>query len=252
MNINSDINILGGMPDMNIIMVFLGKTMDELRKGGGIQSFTAIKTDKSVVRFRRAINHCVLKYRNHNVDSLIKSMLLAEGISSNSLLLLFWNTSLNNDLLGYLNRAVFFPAFYSGRITVKQDEVSACIGELRASEPVIQGWSDSTIETTASKYLTLLKKFGLMEGGQNKTIVHPYLDDMMLMLFIYWLKAIEPKSNILESAWLEYSFSEQQVFVERIMQKKYSKFIQLNYTGDNLKIDLTESYENIYHALSQS
>lgn len=252
MKINSDINILGGMPDMNIILAVHSRTMSQMRQDGGIQSFTAIKTEKSVVRFRKAIYHSVLKFYSKDVDLLINTVLLKEAISPNSLYLLFWNASFNNDLLNLLNHAVFFPAFYSGRITVKQDEVSACIGELRASESVIQGWSDSTIEITASKYLTLLKKFGLMEGGQNKTIVHPYLDDMMLMLFIYWLKAIEPKSNILESAWLEYCFSEQQVFVERIMQKKYSKFIHLNYTGDNLKIELTEPYENIYHALSQS
>lgn len=252
MKINSDINILGGIPDMNLILAVLDKTMEELRQNGGIQSFTSIKTDKSVVRFRKAIFHTILKFPNKEVAFLINSVLLKEAISPNSLYLLFWNAGVNNDLFNHLNKRVYFPAFYSGRITVKQDEVSACIKELKDSERVIQSWSESTIETTASKYLTLLKKFGLMEGGQNKTIVHPYLDDRMLILFIYWLKAIEPKPNILESPWLEYCFSERQVLVERIMQKKHSKFIHLNYTGDNLKIDLTEPYENIYHALIQS
>ena len=237
---------------MNIIMSVFEKSMEELRQNGGIQSFTSIKTDKSLVRFRKAINHTLLKYKGHQVKSMVSSMLKTESITPDSLLLLFWNSSFNNDLLGYLNRMVFFPAFYSGRITIKQDEVYACIMELKQSEPVVRQWSASTVDITSSKYLTLLRKFGLMEGRQNKTIVHPYLDNKMFVLFAYWLKAMESRSNLLESQWLSYSFSEKKVFVERILSQKYSKYFQLIYTGDSLKIEPIVPYEKIYYALIES
>jgi len=47
---------------------------------------------------------------------------------------LFWNASANNELFNYLNEKVFFPAFYSGRVVHKNDEVVACIKDLKLTE----------------------------------------------------------------------------------------------------------------------
>jgi hypothetical protein len=252
MNISTDINILGGLPDFNLIKVFMRGSVYSLNEGGGHHSYTAIKTEKSVKRFEHAIRRFFLTFKNKDSGQLITSVLTAESISSNSLLLLFWNASVNDDLMNYLNEKVYLPDFYSGRITIKRNEVIACIKELRESEKSLQSWADSTITKTSSEYLTLLKKFGLMEGSQTKTIVHPYLNDIMLILFVYWLIAVETKANLLESSWLGYCFSEKQVFIERIMQRKFAKFINVNYTGDKLKIEPTFSYLEIYDALTQS
>jgi len=247
--INSDLNILGGLPDWNLINVFLKQSLVSLRESGGIQSYTAIKTDKSVKRFQKAISSTLIKFCNDEVEVLIRDILASEDITNDSLLLLFWNASFNNELLNYLNSEIYFPDFYSGRISIKQNEVVACIKDLKEREIVLKKWSDSTLQITASKYLTLLKKFHLMEGSLNKTIVHPYLNDKMFILFVYWLDSIELRSNLLESVWLKYSFFERPVFIERLMQKKFARYFQLNYTGDKLKIETTIPYKEIYHAI---
>ncbi len=88
-----------------------------------------------------------------------------------------------------------------------------------------------------------------MEGSLNKTIVHPYLSDKMFILFVYWLKAIELKTNVLVSEWLKYSFSEKSVFIERLIQKKFARYFLIHYTGDSLKIETTMPYSTIYHAV---
>ena len=88
-----------------------------------------------------------------------------------------------------------------------------------------------------------------MTGALNKTIVHPYLNDKMFVLYLYWLKSIETRPNILESEWLKYCFSEQSAFVERVLQKKFLKYYQLTFTGDKLKIETTYSYDKIYDAI---
>ena len=142
---------------------------------------------------------------------------------------------------------MYFPAYYGGRVTIKTDEVVACLKELRQTEDSLKKWSDSTIETTASKYLTLLKKFRLMEGGFHKTISHRLLNDKALIIFIYWILAEENKSNILDSRWLQYCFSEKETFVQSVMQKKYFKYFNLNYSGDKLQIETTISYEALYY-----
>jgi hypothetical protein len=248
-NINTDLNILGGLPDWNLINVFLKDNIDTLRKSGELHSHTAIKTDKSVKRFEKAISSTLIHFSNPDVELMFRSILTSESISNDSLLLIFWNASLNNDLLNYLNAEVYFIAFYSGRVSIRQDEVVACLKDLKERENELKKWSDSTLDTTASKYLTLLKKFHLMHGSMNKTIIHPYLNDKMFVIFIYWLTAIESNANLLESVWLKYSFFEKPVFIERVLQKKFARFFQLNYTGDKLSIETTLPYSTIYDAI---
>lgn len=252
MKINSDINVLGSLPDLNLIKVFMNESMQSLNQNGGYHSYTSIKTDKSVKRFENAIKATLLGFRNKEVELLFKSTVTAESISSDSLLIIFWNASFNNELLNHLNVKVFFPAFYSGRVTIKNDEIIACFNELKESENDLKKWSESTINITASKYLTFLKKFGLMEGSVNKSILHPHLSDKLFVLFVYWLLSIESVSNILNSNWLQYSFSEKNIFIERVLQKKYSKFFNILFTGDRMKIEPLISYKEIYNAVTKS
>ena len=134
MKYNSDINVLGSLPDWNLIPVFLNQDINDIRSNVGLQSVTAIKTDKSIRRFEKAITGTLIKFANDNVSQLITGFLNKEQISNDSLLLIFWNASFNNNLLFYLNHKVFFPALYSGRITIKKDEVIACLKELKETD----------------------------------------------------------------------------------------------------------------------
>lgn len=249
MTINSDINILGGLPDFNLATHFLHKRLIPTMVNEPYYTFTAIKTDKSVKRFEKAITDTLLRFKNKDIENLFTCALDEESITKDSLLLLFWNASFNNELFYYLNEQIYFVSFYSGRISIKQDEVIACLKDLKEREIELKKWSDSTLNVTASKYLTLLKKFNLMEGSLNKTIVHPYLNDKMFILFVYWIIAVEAKSNLLESQWLKYSFCERSVFMERLMQKKFSKYFNILYTGDKLKIETLIPYSTIYHVI---
>jgi hypothetical protein len=246
MIINTDINILGGLPDFNLIKHYLFSDKTGLAPKADHYTFTAIKTDKAVKRFEKAITGTFLHFKNPESAFLVRSMLSAESISHDSLYLLYWNASINNELFNYLNSQVYFSSFYSGRLIIRKEEVGACIKDLKETEEQLKEWTIVTIETVASKYLTLLKKFNLMEGSKTKKILHPYLSDKMFVLFIYWLTATESSSNLLESEWLKYCFCEQPIFIERVMQKKFAKFFQLTYTGDKLKIEPTIPYQYIY------
>jgi hypothetical protein len=252
MQINSDINVLGSLPDWNLIQVFLSEDMKSIKEKGGIHTYTAIKTDKSVKRFEKAIKATLLSCKNKDLENLLRIALKNNGINADNLLLLFWNASANNKLLFHINEKVFFPAFYSGRVSIKNDEVVACIKDLKQTEDQLKKWSEITVTTTASKYLTLLKKFGLMIGSVNKQIVHPHLSDAMFVLFTYWLVAISDKPNLINSSWLTYCFCEKQTFLERLLQKKFSKYYNVVYTGDKLNIEPIIPYESIYEYITKS
>jgi len=165
---------------------------------------------------------------------------------------LFWNASVNNELLNFVNTKVFFPALYSGRVALKKEEIEACLIELKETENDLKKWTLETLKTTSRKYLTLLKRFGLMEGSLNKSITHPYLSDTMFVLFAYWLTAIAEKPNLLNSEWLQYSFNEKQTFIDRLLQKKFSKYFNVVYTGDKLSIEPVKPYESIYEHSTKS
>lgn len=249
MKINSDINVLGGLPDFDLVNYFLFQNNAFKATIPDHYTYTAIKTDESVRRFERAILGTLIKFKSENIKDLIKSVLLAESTSPNSMLFLFWNASVNNELLHYLNSKVYFPAFYSGRFIIKKEEASACIIELKETEPIVRDWSIGTVETVGRKYLTLLKKFNLLEGSLNKKIVHPYLSDKMFVLFIYWLNAIEQNTNLLKSDFIKYCFCEHQVFLERVLHRKFLTYFDLTYTGDKLKIETSIPYIDIYDAV---
>lgn len=252
MHINSDINVLGSLPDWSLIKLFLSEDMDSINEKGGIHTYTAIKTDKSVKRFEKAIKATFIASKKTNLGLIIRQAIKSNVTSADTLLLLFWNASANNELLFHLNEKVFFPAFYSGRVSIKNDEVVACIKDLKHSEKDLKKWSENTVNTTASKYLTLLKKFGLMEGSVNKSIVHPHLSDGLFVLFSYWVAAISDKPNLVDSPWLSYCFSEKQAFLDRLLQKKFSKYFNVVYTGDKLSIEPIILYESIYEHITKS
>lgn len=250
MKINSDINVLGSIADYNLIIDYIKATQDPKQGSSDFQAYSNIKTTQSFKRYERAIKSTLLKFTHVNLEHLVIDDLLNQGITSKSLLLLFWNSSINNEFLHYLNTKVFFPAYYSGRISIKKEEVIACIRELRQKETAIQEWTDSTIDVTARKYIALLVKFTLMSGGHVKAINHPFIDDRLLILFVYWLLAIEPKPNILKSQWLIYSLMEKEVFIERITHKSFRKYISFQYSGDNLKIEPVIKYEELHDKLA--
>lgn len=252
MNLNSDINVLGSLPDWNLIHVFSSEDMNTIKEKGGLHKYTSIKTDKSVKRFEKAIKSTLLSYKNKQIEDIFNTAIKLSGVTTETRLILYWNASTNNDLLSYLNEKVYFPAFYSGRISIKKEEIEACINELKETEPVLKKWTIETIKTTSRKYLTLLTKFGLMMGSADKKIVHPYLSDKMFILFTYWIAAITDKPNLVNSIWLKYCFNEKQALLDRLLQKKFSKYFNVVYTGDKLSIEPLIPYESIYEYISQS
>jgi hypothetical protein len=252
LKINTDINIIGGLPDFGLIIFLFDEKYGITEPSKNLHSYSTIKTTKSVNRFRKAISNCFLEFKNLEIEQLFKSFIQEEKLSNDCLTVLFWNLSFNNDLIQYLNDNVYFISLLSGRAMMKTEDVLACLKELSETDEDLKKWGKSTIETTASKYLTLLKKFNLLEGSIKKSIKHPYLSDKMFVLFVYWLVSVEDKSNILNSTWLNYSFMEKKTFVDRLLQKKFSKFYNVTYTGDNLKVEPIITYDNIYDVIAKS
>jgi hypothetical protein len=252
LNVNTDINVLGSIVDLTLIgnLINIGIT-SELEKNSDL-SISKLKTARTFQRYERAIQNTLILFTNEEIKTLIESVFIKDGLSDDCLSLLFLNASVNNDLLDYINRNVYFPAYFSGRISIQKSEIIACITDLKQSEVAVKKWSDSTLDVVSRKYLAFLHKFRLLEGGRNKTIRHKYMDDKELIVFIYWLTKIETKPNLLTSKWLTYCFLDSETFIKRVLQKKFMKYIDVSYNGDWMKLGTQFSYKDIYNELTKS
>lgn len=247
MNINTDINILGGMPDYNLIRIYIAGEAKNKSTSEIQMQYTSIKTEKAFKRFQKSIDKSMNSFKNDNLKQMIQMLCNEQTLDETMLLMFFWNMSLNNELLAYLNEHIYFPVLFSGRTTVTAEEVVSCIKELKQIEDGFKEWSDSTIEITASKYLTLLKKFGLLDGVKKKKIIYKNLNEKQFILFLYWLMQAEDTTNIGDSMWMKYSFMEKEYFIERCLQHKYTKYINVNFNGDILRAEPLLSYEEVCH-----
>lgn len=247
MKVNTDINILGGMPDYNLIRIYIAGEAKEKSTSEIQLQYTSIKTEKAFKRFQKAIDKSMNCFKSNDLKSMIQTLCNAQEIDETMLMMFFWNMSLNNELFAYLNEKVYFPVLFSGRTILIADEVVNCLKELKQSEIELQKWSDSTIDTTASKYLTLLKKLGLLEGSIKKKIIYKNLSEKQFVLFLYWLMQAENTTNIGDSIWMKYGFMEKGSFIERCLQHKYRKYIKVNYNGDILRMEPILTYEEVCH-----
>ncbi len=247
MQINSNINIIGGLPEFNLIKTFLIKT--ELQDKSHVE-YSDIRTLKSVNRFKKAITESFTS-SNENLNQLILPFIEKQSIEDNSYLL-FLLFSFNNELFRHLNNQVFFPVYYSGRRIIKKEEVEICLKDLQKTNEKLGNWSDSTITTTASKYLTLLKKFGLLKGVQKKEIIYKNLSSEEFLVFIYFLSIAEENSNKIHSEWIKYSFYENEFFLQKVLEKQLIRYVEVQYNGDNLKIKPMINYDKLYETLKSS
>lgn len=248
MKSNTDINILSNIPNFILLDNFIGNKVTNHISEGMYQGISEIKSHKSVKRFGSAIRKSLISFKNDDLKKIFDHLYLNESISNDLLILLFWNLSNNNFLFFYLNQNVFFPDLYSGRISIKSIDVKACIKDLQSKQKEISIWPPNTVLKMSSAYIRLLAKFGLMSGKLTKNYQTPYLNDKMFILFVYWIVAVESKPNLLESKWMQYSFCERPAFIERVLHKKYSKYYEAVFTGNNLNIETLIPYENIYNA----
>lgn len=252
MNVNTDINVLGSIVDLTLIGNLLSLGIENDFGKNTELSNSKLKTTKTLRRYESAIQNTLIRFNEEEIKALVESVFIKEGLSDVCLSLLFLNASANNDLLDYINRNVYFPAYFSGRIAIQKSEIIACITDLKQIGVSVKKWSDSTIDVVSRKYLAFLHKFRLLEGGRNKTIRHKYMDDNRLIVFIYWLTKIETKPNLLTSKWLTYCFLDRETFIKRVLQKKFMKYIDVSYNGDWMKLETKFSYKDVYNELTKS
>jgi len=205
------------------------------------------RTEKSRKRFLSALNSAFVS-KNKTIDELASNLMIhfKNDVYAQAVLL-FWLFSMNNKLFFELNRDLFLKYYFQGRAELPKEAVIAYIKDLISREDELKGkWSEITIETIASKYLTILKKLNLVEGNQKKKFTLIRVSDELLTVFIHLIDLLENrKGNFLEDDFLGFTFISKENILERLKRIGKKDWIKLNYNGVTLQVEPVFNNNNI-------
>ena len=250
MNYNTDINIIGSIPDYHLIykaLPLLTNDPEQLENILITNNEFDFRTEKSRKRFLSVLNSAFVS-KNKTIDELASALMLNFKSDENAqAVLLFWLFSMNNQLFFELNRDVFLKYYFQGRAELPKEAVIAYIKDLISRVDDLKGkWSEITIETIASKYLTILKKLNLVEGNQKKKFKLIRVSDELLAVFVHLIDLIENrKANFFEDDFLGFTFISKENILDRLKRIGKKDWIKLNFNGLALEVEPVFNNNNI-------
>lgn len=247
---NTDINIIGSMPNYHLIYTALPLLLNNPKELENIlvtNNEFDFRTEKSRKRFLSALNSAFVN-KNKRINELT-AVLMAnlKNDETTQATILFWLFSINNKLFFELNRDVFLKYYFQGRAELPKDAVIAYIKDLISRCDDLKGkWSEITINTIASKYLTILKKLNLVEGNQKKKFILNRISDEQLVVFIHLINLLEnTKANFLEEDLLSFTFISKDNILDRLKRIGKKDWIKLNFNGVTLQVEPVFNNNNI-------
>jgi hypothetical protein len=255
-NINTSINIIGGIPDYRFVydvLHLLSKNApeDEIQDSVINKNVYSIRTVESRARFLFGIKSAFWQFKNIDHETLIRSLYKSNQFDNTKRFGLFWMLAINNTLFEKITINTFLKAYYSGRTQIQNDEIVGYLNHFRQTNDDLKKWSEKTISTVASKYLTFLKKIDFVKGTQKKEFQYIQADEPSIIFFIYLLKAIDPKQqDILKNRYVDLIFIEKEHLLGVLKKAKYMAYFNLETNGNDLKIDLKYNFGELIHVIS--
>lgn len=247
---NTDINIIGSIPDYELVMRAIdlfSKEGNELETLVINDNYFDFRSEKSRKRFLSGVYSAFLSFENEKHREVFLDIFKSNPSLKAKQLIIFWQFLVTNQLFFEITKNVFIKSYFSGRVSLPKDDIVAFIKDLISKNDELKNaWSQVTIETIASKYLTILKKLEILEGSSKKTFKNIQISNEELLIFIYLIKAIEPElPNFLNSKYIDFIFISKDNLVNRIKQLAKKDLFEMSFSGDQLKIELNKPYKGI-------
>jgi len=253
---NTDINTIGGIPDFDMIydvlrMLAADVSASQIQKAVITDNRYGIRTEEARGRFLRAIKSAFWQFKNDAHKTLIRTLFSASGFEKTKRLALFPMLAVNNPLFENITKHVFIKTYFSGRVQIHSTDIIAYLRHARETDAVVRKWSDTTINTVASKYLTFLKKIDFVTGRQKKTFKYIRVDNTSLIFFIYLLKAADPdQADIFKNRYCDFLLIEKESLLNILKKATFSPFFDIQTSGTDLKINLKCNYGELIHVIS--
>ncbi len=156
-----------------------------------------------------------------------------------------------NNLFRLLTKEVYLKVYFSGRTTIAGDEVFAWLKDRQGHSPQLNNFSDSTLRMIGSKYLTILKKLGMVDGTVKKRLLTIRLSDNELLFFLYVIFSVDDSTtDILKSPYREFLFLEREELIRALKNISFMPFLAIASTGEALTVQLKLSPQELVDAIS--
>ncbi len=252
---NTDLNVIGGLKDYNVIQKSLESYFSDSDSFNALiqqRNEFNLRTEKSRSRIEAAITSSFLSFNNQNHIDLMQRIFAknSSGVMQKELIL-FWQFAVCNQLFFDLSANMFMKNYFSGRVGLSKDDLVGYLKEFLAKNNSLNlKWSEITIETLATKYLSFMTKLGFLTGARTKSFQHIKISAESLVLFLYFAQIAEPENkNILTNKLLPLSFVPTEDIQERLKKLSLKGFFNMNFNGVALNIELVHSYKGICDVL---
>ena len=230
---NTDTNIIGGIPDFSELLDYIRSIYSDEN-----DNFT-FRTTKTTNRFSKAIESGILNFANESHKQLFIDALHNGAFSLNDeYLLLFWQMVYSNKLFRQITEEVFMKAIYQGRVSLSANDILCYLRYLKTDNNSLD-WSESTLKTTSSKYLTILKKLNLAEGTIRKIILHPTISNDLFVYFIRWALLVCPTDKTLNNPFIQFGFLDHSTLIARLKKIENISYWSITQIGNDITIELS-------------
>lgn len=249
--LETSINVIGGLKTIDTaINVIQAYFLDNTSSTQNLTSAIHIKTEKSKNRIEHAIKTVFLQFINEEHCELFKSIFVEQNHKFNINLVLFWQFSLNNKLFYEISTKLLIKNYFSGRTTINKEEIIGFIKELIHQSKEKVDWSEITIETLATKYLSILSKLNIMSGKRDRCFNYISLTTEELVLFVYFAKLYnQTSSNFLNNPFIELSFIPKEGLGNRLKKLASKEYFNFASDGQSVNIEFKYNYKGIYSEL---
>ena len=233
---DSNINALGSIPDYSSMIDFICEYCGYMPDRHSSFSF---RTHKTFSKFLAAIRTAILQFTNTRHRQLFMDTLCSQGFSyQEKLLVLFWQMAYACPLFRRITEDVLMKAVYQGRTTLSSIDILALLHHIKETEPGEFSWSETTLKTCASKYLTILKKLNLADGAVKKQILYPSITSSLFAYFIKMAITVYPDQRTLDNPMMAFSFYDKASLISKLKRVEYVPLWNISQVGEEVVIDL--------------
>ena len=232
---DSSVNIIGSIPDFAAMSDYICHINGEEINNGNFK----FRTEKATNRFKAGVTKGFLIFTNERHKILFISTLSSKDLSyEEKLIVLFWQLLLTNRLFREISENIFFRLLFAGRTTVDTSDVEAFVKYVRNNNPDNLPLSDSTVKIVASKYLTILKKFGLADGKIRKSIMAPHISPRLFTYLVKLAVEVYPEEPTLKNPLFKYSFLDNNSIINRLKSIDNISNWDITQIGNDITITL--------------
>ncbi len=200
-------------------------------------------------RHFRSIRPLLLNTWNPSHEDLLTSVARADFRQEFMKRVLYLQVCLNSRLFREITLNVFREKLTQGILKLTKQAINDFI---REEVPAAEEWTATTVDRLGSRYLTLMKMFGFVEGKDRERISVFSPSNTLLVYTIYLDQAIRDRNRLdFSGGVVQFLFvRNQEKMIERLKEQALDGYFDLQSAGSDIRISSLLEAEDLVDRLA--